>query len=707
MNVNRRDFLKIGMLTAAATTFTACGRPVEHGVVSQYQMPEYALPGQALFWASTCTEFRSDCAVSVKTVENRAINVIGMPGHFFSKGYAGKEAISGLQVVYNPGRIKEAKGGKVGDDGELKESLAVTVAQEALKNEGAVLFVVDRVAGMAGHALVQAAKAVGGKIWIADSEQSVRERRILKAVIGRAELPYYPLDQHDFVLSIGSNFIAENYCRPRVEWSFGRFRRTPGHLRGRMVSASSRMNPTDVCADRWVPVAPGSDATFLAAVGTLVALKKKASWPSWASVSVTDAATKTGAPAKTIEQLAERLVEAEKPLVVGGFQGASGDATVFLAHTLTKILIGDVPTFEPDMLVGSGSVPQDLFLSDQDVVSFLGAAKVVVLHGIDLVYRYPWLAESFKKVKTRAILATSPNESTDSATHLVPQRFWMEDWGDLLVESPEGAWYGLTQPAIRNQVPAAVSALGFCLEFAKAVGVADVTEVNPRKALQAGRAPADWENMLVRGGVWAEEEDIMYPNRAAYPPPAIANSGKPPKGYSAFKEIAPLKVSSLGAPAKDMTLVLLPTHLADGAMADRVWLQELPDAMTTVVWDSWIEINEDWAKENKIARHDLVEVKVGGKSLKGSAYPSPFIHPGAVGIPCGRGQKRQILREFVDLGWDPEGENPKELLDGSAAESGYFNLTASGAQVVKGKGSKILATFDKRVYDLPRHILPE
>ena len=708
MHVNRRDFLKIGLLTATAATFTACGRPVEHGVVSQYQMPEYTLPGMSLFWATVCTELRADCAVSVKTVENRAIHVIGMPGHFFTKGYAGKEAMSSLQVLYNPDRIKDAKGAKPGADGKLSEPWGVTVAKEAKKASGGTVFVVDRVCGTSGHALVQAAIALDAKIWIADNEQSVRERRVLKAVTGRAELPLYPIESADYVLSVGSNFLVENYAHSRVEWGYGRFRKTPGRLRGRMVAASTRMNPTDACADLWLPLNPGSEATFIAAVGTAVAAKGKGGWPSWASVSPGEAATKTGVAMEDFERLADRLVDARAPMVVGGFQGHDGDATVFLAHTLQKMLRGDVATFDPDTLVGSGSAPAGLFLDDKQAAAALASAKCVVVEGVDLVYRFPWLAESFKKARTRVVLASMPNETTGEASHLIPLRTWMEDWGDLRLESPEGAWYGVQQPAVRHQLANTVSLSGFYLELAKEAGAAGITETLPRKAMQGSLSNADWEALLVRGGFWKEIPDDVYPHRASYPPPALPQAGAAPAGYSAFASLPPLSVSGFAPVPEGGVLMILPTHLGDGALADRSMMQELPDAMTTVVWDSWIEINEDWAKEQSppIARHDLVKVTCGGKTIEGSAYPTQYIHRNAVGIPAGRGQRRQVPAVFRDIGWESEGSNPKELLDGATAPSGYYTFT-SAASVAKSEGSKLLTTFDTRVYNLPRHILPD
>ena len=214
MNFNRRDFLKVGLLSASALTFTACGRPVEHGIVSQYQMPEYKVLGSPSFWATTCTELRSDCSVSVKTVENRAIQVIGMPGHFFSKGGVTTAAVSSLNALYHPDRIPKAVGVK--DDEEPGEVVGAAV------KKGDAVIITDRLCGSVGDALVSIAQETGAKIWVCDSLNSVRERRILKAVTGRAELPLLDLENRDYFVTVGSNCIAESYTPTRTEWAYGR-----------------------------------------------------------------------------------------------------------------------------------------------------------------------------------------------------------------------------------------------------------------------------------------------------------------------------------------------------------------------------------------------------------------------------------------------------------------------------------------------------
>ncbi|MCA9794437.1 MAG: twin-arginine translocation signal domain-containing protein, partial [Candidatus Eremiobacteraeota bacterium] len=148
MSISRRDFLKVSFFSAAAAAMTACGRPVEHGVVSQFQMPEYTLPGDPLYWASCCTELRSDCPVSVKTVENRAIHVMGLPGNFLTHGKVDTVSITGLQSMYHPERLSDHyKGGNTVDGDSVLKDLARQLGNAGKDN---ALWIVDRICGTRG-----------------------------------------------------------------------------------------------------------------------------------------------------------------------------------------------------------------------------------------------------------------------------------------------------------------------------------------------------------------------------------------------------------------------------------------------------------------------------------------------------------------------------------------------------------------------------
>src|SRR5207247_9816073 len=57
----------------------------------------------------------------------------------------------------------------------------------------------------------------------------------------------------------------------------------------------------------------------------------------------------------------------------------------------------------------------------------------------------------------------------------------------------------------------------------------------------------------------------------------------------------------------ELTLIPYPSAtFYDGRMANRPWLQELPDPLTQIVWDSWVEINPKDAQRLEVSAADLL-----------------------------------------------------------------------------------------------------
>jgi len=81
------------------------------------------------------------------------------------------------------------------------------------------------------------------------------------------------------------------------------------------------------------------------------------------------------------------------------------------------------------------------------------------------------------------------------------------------------------------------------------------------------------------------------------------------------------------------------TALYDGRGASLPWLQQLPDPMTTVVWDSWVELNPKTAAELGISFGDLVEVTSPQGSVRVPAVIYPGIRPDMAAIPLGQGHR--------------------------------------------------------------------
>lgn len=149
MTITRRDFLRFGLMTAASVALGACSRPVEHALVSQFQMPEYLLPGQPLYWATACGECAGGCGLAVKTSDGRAIKMEGIPEHPLSHGRMCARSQTAVQTLYHPNRLNQVTGTATDWEGALKALGAHLGAGNA------PLFVTRRLRGSQGGLLGQ------------------------------------------------------------------------------------------------------------------------------------------------------------------------------------------------------------------------------------------------------------------------------------------------------------------------------------------------------------------------------------------------------------------------------------------------------------------------------------------------------------------------------------------------------------------------
>jgi molybdopterin-containing oxidoreductase family iron-sulfur binding subunit len=75
----------------------------------------------------------------------------------------------------------------------------------------------------------------------------------------------------------------------------------------------------------------------------------------------------------------------------------------------------------------------------------------------------------------------------------------------------------------------------------------------------------------------------------------------------------------------------------DGRSANRPWLQELPDPMTKIAWDNWLEIHPDTARRLGITEGEVVELVSPHGALEMAVHVYAWIRPDVVAIPLGQG----------------------------------------------------------------------
>ncbi|RPH78111.1 MAG: 4Fe-4S dicluster domain-containing protein, partial [Candidatus Rokuibacteriota bacterium] len=126
-----------------------------------------------------------------------------------------------------------------------------------------------------------------------------------------------------------------------------------------------------------------------------------------------------------------------------------------------------------------------------------------------------------------------------------------------------------------------------------------------------------WEAALRQGGAWRDTA-----------PAAVTVAPKLER-----VDTAPAKLEGSG---DGFALLPYPSlRFYDGRSATRAWLQEVPDPMTQVAWDAWVEINTQTAARLGIRQGDVVRVSSPHGVIEVPAYLSASLHPGAVAIPIG------------------------------------------------------------------------
>ena len=116
----------------------------------------------------------------------------------------------------------------------------------------------------------------------------------------------------------------------------------------------------------------------------------------------------------------------------------------------------------------------------------------------------------------------------------------------------------------------------------------------------------------------------------------------------------------------------------DGRSSNNSWLQELPDLLTTAVWDSWVEINSKSCGEIRYKEGDFVELSANNRKIVTQAYLTPAIRPDTLSISMGQGHSA-MGRYAKD-----RGVNPVDLLSESVDDkSGGLDLGSAKVQLKK------------------------
>ncbi|MYA08752.1 MAG: molybdopterin-dependent oxidoreductase [Holophagales bacterium] len=712
VTIGRRDFFKV-YAAAGVAVLQGCRRRDQELIESPVRRST-ALPGASVWRRSICEQCGAGCEIEVRTVDRLAKKIEGLPSGFVNRGGVCALGHSALQELYHPDRVTEPM--RRGSSGELEpvswEEALETAATAIAAAPDATTIVAGAPSGPLLGLWRRFAATVGTPPpvhW--QPADAVVEREAARLAFGESTRPAYDLARSDYVVSVGAP------CLDR--W------RSPVHLgaawaeltadrRGKLVQVEARHSLTAANADDWLPVRPGSEG-FLArglaglllgsgAVGEEGRAAYEALYPG-APPDLAATAERCGIDAGRIERLAAELARARRPLVMAGGSALEGENGVAAgAAALALNLLLDSVGREGGVFAGVDFGFEDRLAGDAaaalppaalaERLAGDGGSGVLVVSEADPLHGMPGLEAAFEHADTVIACSAFFDDTALRADVVLPVQTDLERFQAvepdpvrgvpaLLVASPTVAPRGEARHP-GDVALALAAAAGSALPWP---GFQEAVESALSDAFAATRAagdeasdPAALPASLIAGALNARQfvrrttdagglvgtEEM----RRAPVPDARADV---PVGI-----VDPASLPAPAAPAGVESFTLIPFEslkLADGRGANRPWLQELPDPLSTVMWGSWAEVGTEDADRLGVRTGDIVRLTGTAAEIELPAIVLPTVRPGSVGVPVGGGH--------ADYGRYARGRgvNVNSLLDPDRRVAGAGAFARSGVRV--------------------------
>ena len=663
--VKRRDFLKILGATSATTAIVGCSSEKVGKLIPYVTSPDNTVAGVSQYYATTCRECASACGVMAEVRDGRPIKLEGNPEHPHNRGAICATGLSAVQGLYNPDRYRSPM---VREGGALKPTtwakayalLATKLGEAKSKGAANAVFINQHETGTFAGFLDQWLAANGMPAHLSvDAMAPMATIAANEKAYGTA-WPALDFSAAKLVISFGADFL-DGWGHPvaqQLDWADARAKIESAP---QLVYIGARRSLTGLNADQWIATKPGSEMAFCAALN--------------GSGTVAAASDASGVPAATIEALSAAIKAAGiGVMAICGVTTADAVECGTMVAEINKKAGSVGVTIKP----GSGHAGFNGLSSYADIAAAAqkmatGAVPIAFVRHANPVYSSPksaGFAAAFAQVPFKVSFSSMPDETTSMCDLVLPDNHWLESWGDA-VSMP--GQISLQQPTL-DPVYDTKATADVIIELSK-----------KDQALAAKYNTADYRTWYISkfaGGSAAFTSALTKPSVAGAPILAAMGKRSAPAASP-----APTLASTTG----DYYVLVYPSAtLSDGRGANKPWLQELPDPVTKLAWQSWVEVHPQTFKKLGLVEGQHVTVETASGKITAPAYRYMGVRPDTVAVALGQGHTaygrfaQNIGVNAYDLvpnGWDAAG--------GLAltASKGKVTVAADVSQLVTTEGS--------------------
>jgi len=601
---NRRDFMKLmsaSMALAGVGLMGAgCRRP-EQRIYPFSKLPDDYVHGGSKYYATAMPTRSGGIPLLVKSNDGRPTKIEGNPDHPDSNGGTDLFAQASILSLYDPDRAqfngpREAALTQLGD-----------ISRKFAANNGQGLAILMERSTSPSRARLQqaiAAKMPQARFYAYEAVDFDIHRQAATAAAGRSVRPYFRFDQAKAILSLDCDFIGTEgethlHCR-----NFARSRKNPAGM-SRLYSVEALMTQTGMNADHRLRVASSQVIAVAAAIAAKLGV---------GGVDANKFPLPAGVKPEWIAACADDLrASGGAALVVAGYRQPL--AVHLLAHAINGALgsLGKTVEFR--------DVPASTEGNIAELARALNANQVdtLVILGGNPVYSAPaqlnW-ADAQRKAKTVVRLGYYNDETSEAATLNLPAAHYLESWGD--VRTADGTVV-IVQPLIQPL-------FGGLTEIEVLARIGGLPKIDPYEIAREtfGGDDEAWKKVLHDGYV---ANSAIKPSAASFNATALAQA---------------LGTATASAPSRDNLEVIFTADYSvdDGRWANNAWLVEMPDPVSKIVWDNAILISRKTADELGLQNRQVVELSLGGKSVRSAVWVQPGQADYTLGLSLGFGRTK-------------------------------------------------------------------